>query len=291
MGRLSLYLSLGESFTTASRDRGDTLYKMQRNFLVDLRSAIMFITTLPAGKEIIFSPVGMIRFFPVVGLILGALLISADAIASMFWPASVVALLDVLLLVVLTGAFHLDGLGDAADGLFSHRSKERALEIMKDSRTGMMGLIAIFCSLSVKVAGIYCIKRLSVVDGTIQAAHLISITPFDTAILLLIIPSYARAGMLFGIRFFKYGRDGGTGHDLFEKRLPLVDFIFVAIPLLLSLCLGIRGVVLNMAFGLSVFLILLFYKKKMGCITGDMLGAMCEITESILFLVAGMALF
>ncbi|MBF0233366.1 MAG: adenosylcobinamide-GDP ribazoletransferase [Desulfamplus sp.] len=249
---------------------------MQNNVLNDLKSAIMFITILPAGKDILFSPVGMIRFFPIVGLMLGALLVAADTMASMFWPASVVALMDVLILVVLTGAFHLDGLGDAADGLFSHRSKERALEIMKDSRTGMMGLIAIFCSLALKIAGIYCIKTVC--------------SSFETVLILFILPSYSRTSMLFGIRYFKYGREMGTGHDLFEKRLPFTDFIFVALPVILSLCLGFRALILNAAFALSVFLILLFYKKKMGCITGDMLGAMCETTESFLFLIAGMSI-
>lgn len=260
------------------------LLKNRLNILNDLRSSIMFITIIPAGRDIPFSPIGMIRFFPVVGLILGSLLVCFDAIVSLFWPAPVVALLDVALMVILTGAFHLDGLGDAADGLFSHRSRERALEIMKDSRTGMMGLIAIFLSLAVKIAGIYCVKNLC--NGTDEAI----LTNFQTVLILLVVPSYARAGMLFGIRYFKYGREFGTGHDLFEKRLPAADFIFIAVPVILSLLtLGLRGLLLNVAFAALVFIILLFYKKKMGCITGDMLGAMCEITESALFLVAGIS--
>ena len=253
-------------------------------FIRDLRSAIMFITILPGGKGAEFSPTGMIRFFPVVGMMLGGLLVVTDRVASMFWTAPVVAVIDVFFLVLITGAFHLDGLGDAADGLFSHRSRERALEIMKDSRTGMMGLIAIFLSLAVKIAGIYCVKNLC--NGTDEAI----LTNFQTVLILLVVPSYARAGMLFGIRYFKYGREFGTGHDLFEKRLPAADFIFIAVPVILSLLtLGLRGLLLNVAFAALVFIILLFYKKKMGCITGDMLGAMCEITESALFLVAGIS--
>ncbi len=248
----------------------------KRSFWVDLRSAIMFITILPAGKGNEFSPTGMIRFFPVVGLILGLILIFTDCIASLLWQTPVVALMNVLLLVAVTGAFHLDGLGDAADGLFSHRSRERALEIMKDSRTGMMGLVAIFCSLAVKIAGLYSLKEVC--------------SAVDTALVLLIVPAYARAGMLFGIRFLKYGRTNvGTGHDLFQSRLPLVDFVWLGVPLFLTVFLGCRGVLLNAVFALCVFLILLFYKKNMGCITGDMLGAMTEITESVMFLAAGVA--
>ena len=246
-----------------------------KSSLIDLKSAIMFITILPAGKGNEFSPVGMIKFFPFVGLILGLILILTDSVASILWPSSVVSLIDVLVLAGLTGAFHIDGLGDAADGLFSHRSRERALEIMKDSRTGMMGLVAVFFILSLKTAGIYSIKN--------------ACTGFDTALLLLMIPAYARGGMLFGIRYLRYGRkNSGTGFDLFEKRLPFKDFFWLLVPVLLSLFLGFRGGIINIAFVLTVFLILIFYKKKMGCITGDMLGAMTEVTESVLFLIAGM---
>ncbi len=250
----------------------------KKGFWVDLRSAIMFITILPAGRGNTFSPTGMIRFFPVVGLMAGLLLALVDTVASLLWPLPVVALVDVLLLVGVTGAFHLDGLGDAADGLFSHRSRERALEIMKDSRTGMMGLVAIFCVLSLKIAGIYAAKTVC--------------TGGSFLLLLIIVPAYARGGMLFGIRYLQYGRKNtGTGHDLFEKRLPLKDFIWMGIPLFFSLFLGGRGFMLNLFFTGTVFLMLWFYQKKMECITGDMLGAMTEVTEAMLFLGAGMSVY
>ncbi len=240
----------------------------------DFKSALIFITILPAGRHTEFSPSGMIRFFPVVGLFLGALLIVTDLLSSLFWPLPVVALMDVLFLAAVTGAFHLDGLGDTADGLFSHRSPQRALEIMKDSRTGMMGLVAVFSILALKTAGIYSLKSADA-----------GISPL---IILLIVPAYARGGMLFGMRFLKYGRkDTGTGLEFFKNKLLPKDFIFLCIPVAVSLSLGITGIVLNLVFALVVFLILMFYRSKLGCITGDMLGAMTEITEAVLFLAAG----
>jgi len=243
-------------------------------FFTNLKSAILFITILPAGKDVAYSPKGMIKFFPVVGLILGAGLLVFDMCISYLWSPAVVSVLDVLFLVVVTGAFHLDGLGDTADGLFSHRSKERVLEIMKDSRTGMMGLVAVFCVLAVKTAGIYSVKT--------------SGTPFQTLTLLLIIPSYSRAAMLFGMKSLDYGRkETGTGLDFFEKAIGLKDFVFVLIPIALSLFLGYKGLVLNLVFIILVVSILSFYKKKLNCITGDMLGAMNEITEAVLFLATG----
>jgi len=245
-----------------------------KNFLTDFRSAILFITILPAGKNVAYSPMGMIKFFPIVGLIIGVLLLIFDAGISTLWPPGVVAVLDVILLVLLTGAFHLDGLGDAADGLFSHRPKERVLEIMKDSRTGMMGLVAIFCVLAMKTAGIYSVKM--------SGDH------SQILILMLIIPAYSRSSMLFGIRLLNYGRkETGTGLDLFKTSIGLKDFAFIFLVLAISFFLGYKGLVLNLVFFVTLFMILGFYKKQLNCITGDMLGAMNEIMEAVLFLAAG----
>ena len=243
----------------------------------DLRSAILFITILPAGKNVAYSPMGMIRFFPVVGLIIGALLVLFDFGVSQLWAPPVAALLDLLFLVAVTGAFHLDGLGDTADGIFSHRSRERALEIMKDSRTGMMGLVAVVCGLAMKLAGIWSVKTTG--------------TPVQILILLFIVPAYSRAAMIFGIKALNYGRKGeGTGRSHFGRPIRWADFFYCLIPLFFSLFLGYKGLVLNMVFFIGVVSILMFYKKKMNCITGDMLGAMNEVLEATLFLAAGAAL-
>ncbi|WP_300462807.1 adenosylcobinamide-GDP ribazoletransferase [Desulfobacula sp.] len=243
-------------------------------FFSDLRSALLFITILPAGKNIPYSPMGMIRFFPLVGLLLGALLVCVDMAGSLFWPPSVAAVLDVVFLVIVTGAFHLDGLGDTADGIFSHRPRERALEIMKDSRTGMMGLVAVFCVLALKTAGIFSIKTTG--------------THAQILLLLFLVPAYSRAAMIFGIRFLPYGRKGtGTGLDLFEKKIRAKDFSWMFLPVASSLFLGYKGLVLNLLFIIMTGSILFFYKKKMNSITGDMLGAMNEILEAVLFLGTG----
>ncbi len=91
--------------------------------------------------------------------------------------------------------------------------------------------------------------------------------------------------MLFGMRFLEYGRpDGGTGHDFFGNTLNFYTFWGLLIPIALSFFLGWRGIWLIFIFVLTTAAIIMFYKKRMGCITGDMLGAMTEITESMLFL-------
>ncbi len=236
----------------------------------NLISAIQFISVLPAGKTSEYHPTGMLPFYPVVGLIIGILLCLFDYCAGYFWKTQVIAILDVIFLIIVTGAFHLDGLADAADGLFSHRPKDRQLEIMKDSRIGVMGLVAVFCGLGIKWGGISSLPA----------------SGYERYIFLLIIPAYARASMLFGIRFLEYGRKEGTGHDHFKEPLTINAFSWLLLPVALSFCLGFRGIWLNICFVFVVLYIIRVYKKKLGCITGDMLGAMTEITESLLFLLA-----
>jgi adenosylcobinamide-GDP ribazoletransferase len=229
------------------------------------------MTILPVGRSAEFHPERMALFFPVVGLILGFLLAVFDYLASGLWPRSAVAVLDVVLLIVVTGAFHLDGLGDAADGLLGPRSREKALAIMKDSRIGAMGLIAVVCGLATKWAGISSLET-------------------DRYLLLIIVPAYARGAQIFGIRYLPYGRPSGTGHALFGSTVKPADFVGMLVPVALSCLMGWRGLLLNICFIAMTYLLILFYKRRLGCITGDMLGAMTEITEPMLFMIGAITL-
>jgi adenosylcobinamide-GDP ribazoletransferase len=231
----------------------------------NLISALQFITILPMGKAKSYDPPNMVAYFPLVGILLGLLVALFDAVVVKLWTPPVAALLDIIFLAVLTGAFHIDGLGDTADGLMGPRSRDKALEIMKDSRLGTMGLVAILFGLALKWGGIANLD-----------AH--------RSILLIVVPAYARAGILFGMRYLPYGRSNGTGKPFFQKKLSLKHFWGLIFPIGLSLILGLKAIWLSLAFAIIIGLILLFYKKRMGCITGDMLGAMVEITEAGLFL-------
>lgn len=208
----------------------------------------------------------MVPYFPIVGITLGVLVALFDTVAASLWGRAVAALLDVVFLTVLTGAFHIDGLGDAADGLLGQRPREKILEIMKDSRLGTMGLVAIVAGLSLKWAGIAGLDA-------------------NRPLLLIIIPAYARAGMLFGMRYLPYGRpDGGTGAGFFQHELKPASFWALSVPVLLSVFLGWQAIWLIICFAAITAGLIRYYKKRLGCITGDMLGAMAEILEAGLFL-------
>jgi adenosylcobinamide-GDP ribazoletransferase len=232
-------------------------------------SAVQFITILPLGKTASFEPEKMIPFFPFVGILLGLLVAGFDAIAVRFWTPPVVALLDIILLAVLTGAFHIDGLADTADGLLGPRPRNEALQIMKDSRIGTMGVVAILFGLALKWGGIASLS-------------------YHRSIFLIIVPAYARAAILFGMRALPYGRPEGTGKPFFHEKLSWRRFGGLLLPIGLSVPLGIKALWLNLAFAIIIASILFFYKKRIGCITGDMLGAMTELTEAGLFLTASM---
>ncbi|NNG06611.1 MAG: adenosylcobinamide-GDP ribazoletransferase [Desulfobacteraceae bacterium] len=233
-----------------------------------LISAFQFLTILPLGKPRELDASKITPCFPIVGLAIGLILLFADYLFSKLWPVSVVSLLDMMLLAILSGGLHLDGLGDTADGLFSHKSPERALAIMRDSRIGAMGLLAILFVLAIKWVSLQSV-----------AEH--------RALFLLIIPAYSRGAMMFGIKFLDYGRpEGGVGTDFFSRKPSMVALTSILLPVLISLWLGYPAIWLNGLFILMTALILLYFKKRLGCITGDMLGAMAEVEEACLFLVA-----
>jgi len=235
----------------------------------NLISALQFLTILPLGKAETFDPPKVVPYFPLVGIVLGLLVAGFDVMVVRFWAPSVAALLDVILLAVLTGALHLDGLGDTADGLLGSRSRDAALEIMKDSRIGTMGLVAIVFGLALKWSGIAGLD-------------------FQRSILLIMIPAYARTGILFAMRFLPYARANGTGKPFFDQKLALKHFWGLVLPVGLSLILGRKAIWLNLAFAIIIAAILWFYKRRLGGVTGDMLGAMTEIAEAGLFLTASL---
>jgi len=234
-------------------------------------AALQFLTVLPLGAKGTYMPREMIAWFPAVGLLLGGLLAGFDAVVSRLWAPSAAAALDMVLLIVLTGALHLDGLGDTADGLYGHRPADKALAIMKDSRIGAMALVTVVAVLALKWSGLAGLER-------------------HRLLLLVLIPAYARGAMLFAIRWLPYGRsEGGTGFDLFATPLTKRDFGGLVAVVALSFLLGWRAIVLNLFFILLVMMMLFYYRRKIGCITGDMLGAMTEVTESALFFLMAMA--
>ena len=238
------------------------------NKINGLLGALHFLTIIRLPRAVPFSPPEMIPFFPVVGLIMGALLCLVDQLALLLWSPAIAAVVDALFLTAITGALHLDGLSDTADGLFSHRSKDEMLKIMKDSRIGVMGAIAIFFCLGLKVASVSGLQ-------------------IHRWLVLMVVPALARANLIWIMKRLPYGRnDGGTGTDFFKTPLSSSSFLWGGIPLVICLLMGWRGILMVVCGFVLTIAMEWQYRRQMGCVTGDMLGAAIELNEAVLLTAA-----
>jgi len=119
--------------------------------------SIQFLTRVPVPVRLL-NPFdrhwlnACVAYFPLTGAMIGFLGATVLALASVGWPPIVAASLAVFFTVWLTGAFHEDGLADTFDGLGGVVSRERSLQIMKDSRIGTYGGVALVFSLSIRIA-------------------------------------------------------------------------------------------------------------------------------------------
>lgn len=207
-----------------------------------------------------------VPFLSLFGLLLGLLSASFYLGMTLVFPTSVAWLLTLFFEVLLTGGFHLDALADMADGLFSSRSKEQMLTIMKDSRIGSNGVLALIFYYGLMVA---------------IFPHLPEPTWFLVASLSMI----GKAGLSLQLYQMNYARkDGGTGqffkgtktsHIVIGQLLPLLLlYLFFQGRGLLSYALVVLGSVVYRRFVYS----------KIGGHTGDTLGAFVEISH-LLFLI------
>ena len=119
------------------------------HYLKHFLLALQFLTRLPTKNytEVSAVEVGSsVLFFPLVGLIIGSLLVGvAWTFANL--SASILALIILILSVLLTGALHLDGLADSADGWLSGGDKQRSLEVIKDPSVGTAGVVIVVLTL------------------------------------------------------------------------------------------------------------------------------------------------
>ncbi|MFO7906310.1 MAG: adenosylcobinamide-GDP ribazoletransferase [Pirellulaceae bacterium] len=238
-----------------------------KSIMKRLLSAIRFLTILPLPGGGDSAPEELVRatpLFPVIGGLVGGL---AAALAIGLWslfPTGVAAVLLVVFVLVVSGGFHMDGLSDTADGFFSSRPKERILEIMKDSRTGAMGVIAILAVILLKVTAIA------------------SLTGFQVPRAAFLMPLAGRCALVVGINLLPIARsDGGLG-SLFCENRSLLQMLWA-----LAVLIG-AGWILSRWAGLiaaaTTLVVIIGFSahcyRKIGGATGDTLGATCELAET-----------
>lgn len=236
---------------------------------------LQFLTTIPVKVNVKAEREDFgkgLAVAPVVGLVIGALLAGCYYLLSLLFPSGVTAVFTIAIYIALTGGLHLDGLGDTADGLFSNRSRERMLEIMKDSRVGTNAVLAVVLVLLLNTS-------------------LIASLGNHTITILLLMPVAGRIGSLIGSGASRYaGTSDGPGRWCVECcgrndiiiGLALYFIIFAAAA-------GVYGLLAAVIPPLSAFLLARLLGSKLGGVTGDILGAVCELNQ-VVFLIAAFLL-
>jgi adenosylcobinamide-GDP ribazoletransferase len=233
--------------------------------LDDALAALRYLTVLPVPRRRAPGDLGRAAgWFPVAGLVIGASVALASLAADRLVPPGVGAMLLVALWAGLTGGLHLDGLADTCDGLGGGWSRERALAIMRDARSGPYGVTAIVLVIGLKAATVATLP-----EGLAWRA-------------LLLAPVLGRAGPLLLVRLCPPARSEGAGHALAAgARGPsLVSGGLVAVVAAVAMLGGWSALLLAvtalLAWGWAAYL-----RSRIGGFTGDTMGALIEVTEAI----------
>ncbi len=207
-------------------------------------------------------------YFPLAGALLGAVLAGATWVCGALLPTWPAACLTIVAMTAISGALHLDGLCDTADAFLSSRSRERKLEIMKDSHIGVMGVMALWTVLMLKTVAL----------ASLPVAWRWTATP--TAVVA------GRCAMAMAMNALPYARGNqGLGADFYHGRSLRV--VAISLGTLLAICLGFYAWYGAFVATTTLAALLLFIRscrRTIGGATGDTLGATCELTETCVLL-------
>jgi len=239
--------------------------------------ALSFLTVLPVRFRKLPAPgfVARSRFwYPVIGLLLGAVLGGWTALLTGFCPAAISAFLVLLCWVILTGALHLDGFCDLCDGLFGGHAPEDRLRIMKDPHLGTFGLAGGVLLLLGKFVVLW--QLLTTAAG--QGPWLVAAAVFQARCLVLVVAAGS-----------SYPRAEGTGKALIEATRGWEAGLFAVIGVGGSTALILigrvttgdllRAATLFVPACLAVLGLRALCRRRLGGVTGDCLGAAIEISE------------
>ncbi|MBZ0328986.1 adenosylcobinamide-GDP ribazoletransferase [Halomonas sp. ANAO-440] len=240
--------------------------------------AIQFLTRLPVPVACPWTPATSrwaLRCYPLVGLLLGAILASIGALLQSVLPTPMLALLLLSLWVALSGGLHLDGLMDVADALGSNAPLERRWEIMKDPQVGSFGILALVFLLAWKVTLLWTLLEAGV--SLVVLVVVPALGRLGGVALLLLAPCARREGLAWAWRQHLQRR------DLAFSLVPLVA-VFWLLPGGLFLASGLAALLLG-----CLLLFLLGYgllmSRALGGVNGDIVGAAIEAAELWLLLI------
>lgn len=232
--------------------------------------ALQFLTIipLPSSGEWREGEMGRsMRWFPLAGLCIGGLLAALDNALAFLLPTALVSLLLVTALAVVTGALHLDGVADVADGFGARGGRERFLAVMKDSSTGAIGVVGVVLVLLLKYQAILQLP-----------AHL-------RMSALIFFPAAARFAQVLLTSGALRARADGLGAT-FAAGAGYKEVAIAAVTTFAAswLLLGQNGVFCAIIVAVFALISRKYFHHRLGGITGDIIGATSEVAEIICLL-------
>lgn len=246
---------------------------MIKREILYFRAALMFFTRLPAGHNITVGLQHAARYLPVIGILVGATGATVYYLGHLlFKDAYIAVVLSVIATLLMTGGFHEDGLADVADGFGGGWTKEKILEIMKDPRTGAYGVMALVCSIGLKI---------------FVLAKLATLLPDQFFLIYICGHTISRVTPLFLMRFLEYARvDGSSKVGAVISPVSIGALLFTVITGFIPLTiLSVEAAWISVIPCATMTLYLGWYFHKwIDGYTGDCLGAAQQINELIFYL-------
>ena len=223
-----------------------------------------FLTIIPLAHRHEFRQEDMslsLAFYPVVGFLLGAVLYLLSTLLEGSLPQNHLHVMLFVMLVIITGALHVDGFSDSIDALYV--PKERVLEVMKDPHVGAMGVIFTATFLIAKASSFIYMEHLEY---------------------LLLILALSRYNALIAIYFFRYVSSGfsGSAKEGFER----VHFILATLFVTLLALIFDNGLWIMVSSVVTLVAIKYLFYKKIGGFSGDVYGLSIEVSELVMLNVA-----
>jgi len=220
-----------------------------------------FLTTIPTGRMSVEDAAKESYLFPVIGLFIGIIVGLISFILFQYLNPVLAAILSLFTLYLITGINHIDGLADFADGVYTLGDRERKVKAMKDTNTGVAGILTLFFILALYLFSFY------------QAAG---------NILFIAVAEISAKTSMLSVIFLGKSRGDGLGGVFIENMnrrvFPLSLLFSLVICFYLTHYLGLIAIVMGLFTSIAVTIIA---HRNFGCVSGDILGAVNEISRVI----------
>jgi len=230
--------------------------------------AIQFLTILPVNFKKKIEPNyywQSMSYYSFVGLLIGSILFCVYLFLIKFISPLLTSVIIAALWARITGALHLEAFVDAVDGFSAATEKKRILAVMKDPNCGSKGATALFFLIAIKIALLNDIPRHNILPC------------------LLLVPAIGRWSIVCAASLCNYAREEGGLAKEYVKNAGIKEFLISIIILLIAgfIILKIKFLIIFIIPAAFTFILIFYLKKKIGGVTGDLLGALNEVIEVI----------